>query len=212
MSDKRSGLLNHSLPPAIQSGPKGEGVDPSGFWLSAETYLNLLGTYEPVFLVADAEHIHTVGAPGNGNQRYMRHSIEKSAVTEVRTRQGIGGGFVEAKVDGVYVEILAYSNARADTFHKAAKKLEDWRKGRDVYVGPEDDEDPRKCPNCGMTLEFKGDICKRCINQGAVASRVMKLLKPYASFIAVMLSVLLVILALQMVPPRLNGLLVDNVV
>ncbi len=212
MPAQRSVLLNHELPSALAAGLVREGVDPTGFWLSAETDLNLSGSYEPVFLVADGSHLYTAALPTTTSPKHVRHAIEKTAVTEVRTRQGIGGGFIEAKVDGVYAEILAYSNARADTFHKAAKKLEDWRKGKEVYVGPEDDEDPRKCPKCGMTLEFKGDICRRCINQGAVASRVMKLLKPYASFIAIMLSVLLVILALQMVPPRLIGMLVDNVV
>jgi ATP-binding cassette subfamily B protein len=119
---------------------------------------------------------------------------------------------VEAKIGGVFVEVLAYSNARADTFHKAAKKLADWLKGVAVHVGPEDDENPRKCPKCGMTLEFKGDLCRRCINQGAVASRVVRLMKPYAGLAGIMFGLLLCILSLQMVPPRLVGLLIDNVV
>ncbi|MGA2974447.1 MAG: ABC transporter ATP-binding protein [Spirochaetia bacterium] len=212
MAVNRSVLLNHELPSALASGLAAEGIDPSGFWLCAETDLNLSGTYEPVYLAANAERIVTVAPARGGHASLVRHAIEKNSVAEIRTRQGIGGGFVEALVDGVYVEILAYSNARADTFHKAARKLEDWRKGKRVYVGPEDDEDPRKCPTCGMTLEFKGDICRRCINQGAVASRVLQLMRPYSGFAAIMLAVLMIIIALQMVPARLIGMLVDNVV
>jgi ATP-binding cassette, subfamily B, bacterial len=212
MTAHRSVLLNHELPPELAAGLLREEIDPAGFWICAQTDLNLSGGYEPVYLAADRESVYTVALPSRDNPRHVRRTLSKGAVSEIRTRQGIGGGFVEALVDGIYVEILAYSNARADTFHKAAKKLEDWRKGKEAYVGPEDDEDPRKCPKCGMTLEFKGDICRRCINQGAVASRVMKLLKPYAGFAAIMISVLVVILALQMVPPKLVGMLVDNVV
>jgi len=212
MATQRSALLNREIPAELARALAREGRDPASFWLSAETDLNLSGKYEPVYLLAGADAVLVASPPRGDHASPVRLSLAKKDLGEVRTRQGIGGGFVEALVDGVYVEILAYSNARADTFHKAVKKLEDWRKGREVFVGPEDDEDPRKCPRCGMALEFKGDLCRRCINQGAVASRVLKLMRPYAGYAAIMLSVLLVILALQMVPPRLVGMLVDNVV
>lgn len=212
MDANRSKLLNRELPPDLKRGLAAEGVDPSRAWLCAETDLNLSGSYERVYLLAFDERLVTAAAPRDGFQKHVRMTIPKESIAETRTRQGIGGGFLEACIDGVFVELLAYSNARADTFHKAAKKLEDWVKGIRVYVGPEDDEDPRKCPNCGMTLEFRGDICRRCINQGAVASRVVRLMKPYAGLAAVMLALLLAILVLQMVPPRLVGMLIDNVV
>jgi ATP-binding cassette subfamily B protein len=212
MSAPRSRLLHHEPPPALARGLAAEGVDATAAWLAAETDLNLAGGYEPVLLVALPDRVVTAAVPRDGHAHHVRVGIAKADIAEVRTRQGIGGGFLEAKINGTFVEILAYSNARADTFHKAAKKLSDWLKGREVYVGPEDDEDPRKCPKCGMTLEFKGDLCRRCINQGAVASRVVRLMKPYAGLAALMFGLLLCILGLQMVPPRLVGLLIDNVV
>lgn len=212
MPDGRSQLLNHDLPPGLVRGLAAEGIDASAAWLSAETDLNLAGSYEPVYLLALDDRIVTAAAPRGAHDRHVRMSIPRAEITEARTRQGVGGGFLEVEVGGMYVEVLAYSNARADTFHKAAKKLADWLKGRAVHVGPADDENPRKCPTCGMTLEFKGDICRRCINQGAVASRVVRLMKPYAGLASVMFGLLLCILGLQMVPPRLVGLLIDNVV
>jgi ATP-binding cassette subfamily B protein len=212
MPSDRSVLLNHELPPGLVRGLATEGVEASAAWLAAETDLNLAGSYEPVYLLALGDRIVTVALPRDGHERHVRMSIPKTEIAEARTRQGIGGGFLEAKIGGVFVEVLAYSNTRADAFHKAAKKLTDWLKGVAVHVGPEDDEDPRKCPKCGMTLEFKGDICRRCINQGAVASRIIRLMRPYAGLAAVMIGLLLCILSLQMVPPRLVGLLIDNVV
>jgi ATP-binding cassette, subfamily B, bacterial len=212
MPNGRSVLLNRELPPDLVRGLAAEGVDAPAAWLAAETDLNLAGSYEPVYLLAFPDRIMTAALRRGSNERHVRMSIARSEMTEARTRQGVGGGFLEAEVGGMYVEVLAYSNARADTFHKAAKKLEDWLKGRSVRVGPGDDENPRTCPKCGMTLEFKGDICRRCINQGAVASRVLRLMRPYAGLAAVMFALLLCILSLQMVPPRLVGLLIDNVV
>ena len=74
MSAQRSVLLNHQLPAALLSGLVREGIDPSAFWLCAETDLNLSGSYEPVYLVADEAHIHTVALPTSANARHVRHS------------------------------------------------------------------------------------------------------------------------------------------
>ncbi len=212
MTSTRSVLLNRELPPDLVRGLAAEGVEAAAAWLTAETDLNLAGSYETVYLLVLDDRIVTAAPPRDAHERHVRMSISRAEMTEARTRQGVGGGFLEVEVGGMYVEVLAYSNARADTFHKAAKKLEDWLKGRSVRVGPGDDENPRTCPKCGMTLEFKGDICRRCINQGAVATRVVRLMQPYAGLAAVMVGLLLCILSLQMVPPRLVGLLIDNVV
>ena len=209
---KKSILLNREVSREIAELAAKEGVDAREAWLSAETDLNLSGTYEPVrLLVLPTRLVTLAGQPAPGKP-VVRVTLRKDEIQEIRNRQGVGGGFVEALVAGVYVEILAYSNGRSDVFHKAVKKMKDWLEGKPVYVGPEDDEDPRKCPKCGLTLEFKGDICRRCMDQGKVLQRVLRLLKPYAGQTVLMMLILLGVIALQMVPPRLQGALVDNVI
>ena len=175
----RSKLFNRELPADITALLNREGVDSSSAWLCAQTDLNLSGSYEEVYLLVMKERLVTAGRPGGLWPGAVRIDLRRDKIAEVRTRQGIGGGFMEALVDGVYVEMLAYSNGKADDFHKVAKKLEDWIAGKDVAVTAEDDLDPRKCTKCGMTLEFKGEICRRCVDRGAVLSRVIKLMRPY---------------------------------
>ncbi len=187
-----------------------EGVDPSKAWLSAEADLNLSGAYERVFLLAESDRLLTVAHPRDGFPRPIRLDIPRQALKEIRTRRGVGGGFLEALVEGIYVEILAYSNAQADTFHKVSKKLQDWLAGKEASTGPEDDYDPRKCPICGMTLRFKGDTCPRCVDRGAILTRVLRLMKPYTGWAILMFALLMVVVALQMIPPRLQKLLVDK--
>jgi len=186
-------------------------VDPARSWLSTDTDLDLSGQYEQVFLLVEADRLLTVGRPGKAWPGPVRLDLPREHMREARTRQGVGGGFLEVLVEGVYVEVLAYSNARADTFHKVAKKLQDWIAERPVSVGPEDDFNPRKCPTCGMTLRHKGDICPRCVNRGAVFTRVLRLMKPYARWAILMFVLLMVVIGLRMVPPRLQKLLVDRV-
>jgi ATP-binding cassette subfamily B protein len=211
-SGQRSKLLNQELPDDFRALLSPGDVNLASTWLLTRTDLNLAGAYEEVYLVVEPNRLVIVGRPNQKWPSPVRIVLKRENIQEVRTRQGIGGGFMEALVDGVYVEVLAYSNARADVFHKVARKLDDWATGAEATVGPEDDVDPRKCPKCGMTLEFKGDICRRCVDRGAVLVRVTRLMKPYAAWAGLMLAILFIVIGLQMVPPRLQKILVDRVI
>ncbi|MFB3893830.1 MAG: ABC transporter ATP-binding protein [Phycisphaerae bacterium] len=207
----QSALLNKPVPTGLAVRLKGEGIDPARAWLSTDTDLNLSGNYEQVFLLAYEDRLVTAAVPSNGQVKAVRINLNRADIKEVRTRQGVGGGFLEALVEGVYVEVLAFSNARADTFHKVRKKLKDWCKGQAAHVGPEDDINPRKCPKCGMTLQFKGDVCRRCVDHGAVFARVLKLMKPYRNKAIVMMGLVLVGIGLTLIPPKLVQVLIDRV-
>ncbi len=208
----RSALLQQDVGEELAKLLSGEGFDIDAAWLSTATDLNLAGGYEKVYLMATADRLVTLGIPDEVHTNTIRIDLQRESISEVRTRQGIGGGFVEVLVSGVYVEVVAYSNSRADVFHKAVKKLQDWIEGKSASVGQEDDVDPRKCPKCGMTLEFKGEICRRCVDRGAVLSRVMRLMRPYRVWAGLMFVVLLAVIGLQMIPPQLTKVLVDRVV
>ncbi len=212
MAEGRSTLLNKELPKDLADLMLREGADPGRAWLCTDTDLNLSGKYEQVFLLVEAERLLTVGRPTAQFTKPVRMDLARKDIGEIRTRQGIGGGFMDARVEGVFVEILAYSNASADTFHKVASKLKKWLAGEPVVVGPDDDYDPRKCPKCGLTLEHKGEICRRCVDRGKVLSRVLALMRPYRGWAVLMLVVLFIVTGLQMVPPRLTKILVDGVV
>jgi len=211
MSKEPSALLNLRIPEDLQVLLRGEGVDPSRAWLSTSTDLNLAGSYEEVFLLVEEDRLLTAGRPAQGNGKAVRIDLRRPDIKEIRTRQGVGGGFLDALVDGIYVEVLAYSNTRADVFHKVASKLRAWQKGKKVEVGPEDDCDPRKCRKCGMTLEFKNDICRRCVNRGAVLGRVLKMMRPYAGKASIMMAFVLVAIGISLVPQHLVRLLIDRV-
>ena len=210
MSTNRSALLNVELPAELAELAVSEGVRPDSAWLTTCTDLNLEGRYERVFLLAEPDRVLTLGMPVRGRTA-VRSCLRRQDIREVRTRQGIGGGFLEALAEGVYVELLAYSNAQADLFQKVAVKLRAWCAGEKPQVGPEDDYDPRKCPRCGMALEFKGDICRRCIKRGAVLLRVLKLMRPYTRKAVLMISLVLIAIGLGLIPQQLVRLLIDKV-
>ena len=212
LSETRSKVFHAEVEGPLSKSLEGRGLRLDRALLSVVTDLNLAGEYERVHLLIFDDRLVTAAAPGEAGGDPVRLDLSRESVRQVRNRQGIGGGFLEALVDGMFLEVLAYSNARADVFHKVATKLTDWCEGRPVVISPQDDEDPRKCPKCGMTLEFKGEICRRCVDRGAVISRVARLMRPYASWAVLMFVVLLAVIGLRMVPPWLTKFLVDKVV
>ena len=206
-----SKVLNRRLPDELAEAIRREGRDPSDACLCTDTDLDLTGRYDQVFLVVESERLTTLGRPSEHHPSPIRIDLPRSAIQDIRTRQGIGGGFVEALVEGVFVEVLAYSNARADVFNKVVAKLKAWRAGEPIVTGPSDDDNPRKCPECGMTLGFRGDICRRCVNRGAVFIRVLKLMRPYAGKAAIMMALVLAAIGLSLVPQQLVRVLIDKV-
>ena len=210
MPSNRSVLLNVQLPDDLARRALSEGVDSRQAWLTVATDLNLGGHYEKIFLVVLPDRLATVGEPTNG-EPVVTVCLQRERIQSIRTRHGVGGGFLEAMIDDIYVELLAYSNLHAEVFHKAAAKLEAWLGGELPEITDEDDHDPRKCPECGMALEFKGDICRRCMKRGAVFARVLKLMRPYRGRAILMMTLVLAGIALSLVPQLLIRFMIDRV-
>jgi len=210
MSTNRSVLLNATLPDELAAKAREEKIKVDEAWLCVQTDLNLEGHYEENYLLAEPDRLVMLAPPTRGRTA-VRVVVAQTDIKEIRTRQGVGGGFLEALVDGIYVELLAYSSARADTLRKAAAKLKAWSQGEKPHIGPEDDIDPRRCANCGLPLQFKGDICRRCINRGAVFGRVLKMMRPYAGRAVAMMLLVLVVISLSLIPQQLVRLLIDRV-
>lgn len=185
------------------------GLVPEKAWLVTSTDLDLSGQYSEVFLLADDSFLYTLSKPARSGDSPVRIMLQRQSIQDVRTRQGIGGGFVEALVNDVYVEVISFSNARADTFHKAVTKLKAWCSGAIPEISPEDDVNPRICSVCGMPLQFKGDVCRNCMKGGAVFVRALKLMKPYAGKASIMMTLVLVAIGLSLVPQQLVRLLID---
>jgi len=151
------------------------------------------------------------GRPGKDKPQAIRADFRRQSISDIRTRQGVGGGFLDILSDGVWVEILAFSNTRADLFVRITKKLNDWREGLYITTSPEDDLDPRKCPKCGLTLSFPGDVCRRCVDRGAVFARVLKLMRPYTGKAVIILMLVVIGISIALIPPYLTRILVNNV-
>ena len=201
-------LLRRAPPEPVSDLLRDRGIGPSDVRLCTDTDIDFLGRYVPQWLVVTDTDLLVATLEG---QPAIILSIPLAEIGEIRVFAAVGSGFLQAYAGGVYVDVVRYSNRFATRFQKAAEKLERLRQGEPVVITPEDDVDPRKCLSCGMTLQFTGDVCPRCVDRGAVIWRVFGLMRPYLRSAVVMSCLLIVGIALDLIPPKLQQYLIDDV-
>jgi len=137
------------------------------------------------------------------------HAFE--GVEDVRTFQTVGSAFLQFKIRGLYIDIVRYSNARRDEFNRVAAQLLGMLKGEDLDLGALSRPSDSICPDCGLPLTTRGSACPRCTAKQGVFWRSVGLMSPYRGFLFLLLGLMILGVGLDLVPPRLQKLLVDRV-
>jgi ATP-binding cassette subfamily B protein len=176
--------------------------------LSTTCDLSLSGDLRGHWIVVTRDNL-TVVADGE-SPRLVNH-FPISRVEKFRTQGAIGSGFLQAYVDETWVDVARYSNGLATRFGKLAEKLENLRDSGEVTVHPEETVDATHCPKCRLRLTTAGSSCPRCLPRRAIASRLWQLLRPQWPTAAAMCGLMLVGVAMELAPPKLQQYLVDQI-
>jgi ATP-binding cassette subfamily B protein len=142
-------------------------------------------------------------------------------VEQVRTSSGVGGGTLQVRADGGWIDLVRFSNALATRFHKVSRVLEQAREAAPsageapptitaplAIDGP---LDPPRCPSCALRLSIREESCPRCMQKGRILARVGSILAPHGrGAVALCLLTLLGVVA-ELVPPKLQQYMVDDV-
>jgi ATP-binding cassette subfamily B protein len=127
-----------------------------------------------------------------------------------RVQCEVGSGYLQVKQGGVWIDLLRFSNRLTPEFREAAHKLERLRRYRDFLIS-ESPADERVCPRCGTRLRSADHVCTRRTPFGEILRRVAALLRPYYRTVAAIGALSLTAVALELVPPWLQKVLVDQV-
>jgi ATP-binding cassette subfamily B protein len=178
--------------------------------LVVETDVALDGGPSPERLVVTRDHL---AAEAGG---LVLRRVAWPAVAEVRTTAGLGGGTLQVKVEGCWIDLVRYSNALATRFHKISRALERGREGMAAgrpaaLVEVEGPLDPPRCGSCGLRLANQEDACPRCMQKGQILRRVGELLAPYTKGAALLCGLTLVGVIAELVPPKLQQYMVDEI-
>jgi ATP-binding cassette, subfamily B, bacterial len=200
--------LTSELPPAISDGLRRAGADPGDIALSIASDINLIGQYTCQWVLANAT---TLWVFDEGVPDAPALTLAFSETQEFRTMAVYGSGLLQAKVGGIWLDIVRYSNRTKYHFGRLAKRLENLRQGKPLELTPEDEVDPRRCPVSGVILEYPGQLSPFAVKHGAALSRVMQLMRPYWPAAFTMMLLLIIAVALDMIAPRLIQYLIDHV-
>jgi ATP-binding cassette subfamily B protein len=214
-------LPEHTAPAPITPSPDEPARLPPGAWVSVDTDVALDGTPSQEWLVISAAGLAVTADPvdrGGCFPRGALRQVDWADIDRIRTTAGVGGGMLQVRAGGDWVDLVRYSNALATRFHKVAKATEVAREtaaesGAAVAEPSFDDTplDPPHCPTCGLRLAAIDDSCPRCMQKGRILQRVVELIAPYGRG-AVLLGLLtLVGVVAELVPPKLQQYMVDDI-
>ena len=176
--------------------------------LSTTSDLSLKGDLHGHWIVVMRDHLSVVA---DGAQPRLVNNVPISRVEKFRTQGAVGSGFLQAYLEQAWVDVARYSNTLAPRFHLLADKLEDLRTTGEVILHPDEQQDKIHCPKCGIRLAAAGDLCPRCLPRKAILARLWQLLRPQWPTALGMCGLVLVGVAMDLAPPKLQQYLVDHI-
>ena len=186
--------------------------------ISAAEEITLSVEQDEITLVATSERIFLFSSKPGPNDQYgtptLIEDLAFAEITEFRTLPAVGAGLLQIRVDGIWLDLLRFENRNAFAFDQHARRLEGLRRGElaaHFNQSGQNEKDPKRCPDCGIMLNYVGELCPHCIDHGAALQRVTQLLRPYWKSTAVMMLFLFIGIGLDMFWPLLTRFLVDHV-
>ncbi|MCC6492938.1 MAG: DUF1854 domain-containing protein [Pirellulales bacterium] len=201
-------MLHEELPLAVKRELDLQGLNGAPVLMSTSTNLSLSGRPRRHWIVAT--HLN-VAAVAEGDAATVETHVPLSEVEEFRTQGAVGSGFLQAFVDGHWVDLARYSNAEADRFHRLARSLEDLRATGEVATTAAEPSLATHCAKCDQRLPTPGEACPRCIPRKAIIGRLAQMLWPHRATAAVMCGLMLIAVAAELAPPKLQQYLVDHI-
>ncbi|MBN1899694.1 DUF1854 domain-containing protein [Candidatus Sumerlaeota bacterium] len=201
-------MLKKDIPLPLAEKIRSLHINAEDIRLLTDTDIDHLNRYQNQWLVVTGDMIYVFT---DSESPELAFSLEIKKASEYRCSGVIGAGLLQARVDNMFVEILRFSNRLSDKFYKIAQKLDRFLHGESIEIHEEDNIDPRRCRNCGLMLQFVGDVCPRCVDRGATLARIWRMLKPYRKMVWFIMLFLLIGISLDLVIPQLTRYLVDVV-
>jgi len=134
-------------------------------------------------------------------------------IAEIKTARNeplVGGGRLEVVTKaGDLVVLLSYSLTIAAKFSEAARGIEQLAKGEPLLINLK--EERLRCVKCNRLLPEKDGVCPACVNRSKTMMRISGFMKPYRKQAWMLTIFSLVTTLLNLLPPLIQGTLIDQV-
>ena len=175
--------------------------------LAAATDLGEDGNFGERWVALAGDRLLVVSS--DGGEAAVQVDLPVKEISEISIESLIGGGMLQAVLDGRKVDLLPYTSALTNRFARLRTQLDAVVKDKPI---PTEEEETHVCPSCGMALGELTRVCPRCLRKGAVLRRLLSRAHGYRWQLALVSGLMLAGSALGLVGPWLTRKLVDDVV
>jgi ATP-binding cassette subfamily B protein len=176
--------------------------------LAAEADLDSFGHILPVWLLATSSHL--VVAPAVPEMP-VKGPYDYKAISDFDIHPSIGSTSLRLFLKATPVELVRFTNENRERFQRVLVQLKRLKEGLPIQQDALFLPDPRFCSKCGLILPAIGAPCAHCVQRKAAFSQMFSMLAPYRWTMLGLFLLMMVGIALDMLPPRLTKVLVDDV-
>jgi ATP-binding cassette, subfamily B, bacterial len=199
--------------PALLSRVLGlDGIVEKDILTSIRSDLLLNGDAAEVWLVITEKKLAVYAMSASGRAKPIGPVYEWEKVDKVRLFQTIGSAFIQLRIDGVYVDVMRFSNGLREDFGRVVNQLKRVIAGDSFQATSLLQQHETICEACCLPLPAAKAPCPRCAKKGGILFRTIHLMRPYWTNILLLLGVMILGVGLDLVPPVLTRKLVDEVI
>ncbi len=200
-------MLKEAVPCAVHELLENQQLNGVPVLLSTTSDLSLAGEPRDHWIVVTQDNLAVVDATAEPT---LVDHLPLAEVEKFRAQGGIGSGLLQGYVDGAWVDVARYSNTHSARFHQLAEQLEELRSKGEVSPRPVSKQTTH-CPQCNLRLPVADESCPRCLPRKAIVARLWHMVRPQWAPALAMCGLMLVGVAIELAPPKLQQYLVDDI-
>ena len=197
-----------TVPDSVLEQSRECGFDPNRLLIAAEADLSLAGEEMPVWLLVSEENLLVVSAASEDEDR---HLLKLEEIEDLSLHGTVGSTSFRVKVEGLFLVLVRFTNEHRERFQRVLVQVKRLKQGKTFQPEALTAPDEMHCSECGMVLSDRNAPCPRCLNQGAVFWRTLRMLRPYYGWVGILLSIMIVGIGLDLLPNLLIKFLLDDV-
>ena len=198
----RDAAVRQGMPEAAEKLVSGSILDLSRFNLTADGEIC-------EGIVAVTEEFLVSCAKAGDRESFL--ALRFDEIENLSLRAGFGAYAIEAVCRDGSVKILCRTSMKyGKLFTAFFKRAELYLTDKEVYARRREDEMPAFCPKCGRPLRAGSTSCDRCADKMKLMKRIVGMAVPHKTAIIVVTLIYLLTLAINLVEPYVNRVLVDS--
>lgn len=142
-------------------------------------------------------------------------SIALDSIEAIQIQNYVGNGSLRVDLPGETRELLRFSQGAYYKFSGVPQAVE-----AAADLSPIEDEEEKApapkpvntCDTCGQVLKSNTKVCPNCIRKTETFWRLFSYIRPYRSLAALGFALTLAVTAINLLPPQLNRILIDDVI